>query len=153
MKYCSPECRTKYGKKQWTHYEETIKCAMCGEEFVSRHRLRMYCSDECRIKADRLKRNKEVTCTCGKKFIGFGKYCSSTCRAKNRKVYVGIKTCRICGMTFYGKANTRLCDECKKKPKKKKGDPIIDKAVEARKKGMSYGQLVALEYMEKMKNE
>ena len=49
--------------------ERTVICASCGQEFKTRDKQRLYCTEKCRRKNER-KRVKEFICQiCGKKFF------------------------------------------------------------------------------------
>lgn len=81
------------------------------------------------------------------------KYCSSACyesaRGHGRKNENGeyVKVCRFCGREFTAKTyQTRYCPECKANnfaPPPKKKTTLTEVAVEARKHGISYGQMMA----------
>lgn len=121
-----------------------VSCAICGKPF-RKGKIRNYCSDECRNEGNKRnnhryweesKQKKEVKCgVCGKTFTPPTtryKYCSDECR----KIAAANQT--------------RISQGRKQKPKK---DPLILSRInqEARDKGLTYGQLQAQKYMERMR--
>lgn len=60
-KYCSPECRAKYGKKRQADPANyvTFACQNCGEETIRRKGLgyHKYCSNECAAKHTKIKKH------------------------------------------------------------------------------------------------
>ena len=92
-----------------------------------------------------MKEYNKVCAVCGKDFIAHShtsKICSDACRR------VRAKECRL--------AHEEKCAKEAEKArmkKKKKGKPLVDMAVEARKRGMTYGQYVAYLECEKQKQE
>lgn len=125
-----------------------VKCAVCGVTFLAGKSKAMYCSNRC---AKRAARERE----------------------KQRKVVVidGVKVklytriCLCCGETFHTNThNVQYCsDECRKTMTRmgkeqeqinqeivtvRKPSTLVPLAVEARKRGISYGKLQAMKYME-----
>ena len=111
------------------------ECKWCGKPFEHENVLKLYCTPECYNAANRERSRakssgaKEKQCVCcGKTFIQNGHkqvYCSSECRAEITRSAVRERN--------------------KKKPKpKKKACALRDLNREAQKRGMSYGQYVAM---------
>ena len=123
-------------------------CSWCGEEFDRKGREH-FCSEECRRAAE-LNRKRESSR-------------AYYWKDKNRGYRDGMYecTCLHCGKSFWAKDyRERLCsDECRKARKayikamslgrqtkvpRKNGKSLTDMAVEARKRGISYGKLMAM---------
>lgn len=140
LKICSDKCqRLRSAKRNKEHYKtvsaqktkikysrnETTKvCIQCGKDFTTLHNSRKYCSEECRIKANK------------KSPLG-------------RRTF----TCEFCGESFEADAKRKFCCiECRqgaeraarlrRKPKKPKLS-IANINELARNEGLNYGQYVA----------
>jgi predicted nucleic acid-binding Zn ribbon protein len=134
---CGPSCQIEMNRIR--NYENYIKrkmpkakCKYCGKEFI-KGRGMIYCSPSCK-EAYHFENANTVNChcvVCGSDFKAEFKtdYCSETCRTIARNLGLSTKSDR----------------------RKKKRDPISIKAAEARAQGISYGQLVAKEYIEQQK--
>ena len=118
--------------------QKMIPCRICGTLFEP-HGKQLYCSDECRKEAIRV-------------------------RARQRnKEYENYKICKLCGKPFKAYGNQQYCsEECKQearlrrnnsisKPRqvsrKKHKSEITNINAEARALGMTYGQYQAMKYM------
>ena len=132
------------------------ECKRCGKPFtVSKYRLSTkYCSDECRKESvkeakrryTRKDQNYEpvkktgVCPVCGKEFPrnrANHTYCSDECKRENERAREALKRSP--------ERKPRGSSEIEKKAVvKKRQKPIINLAVEARKRGLSYGQYVAM---------
>lgn len=99
-----------------------VKCRCCGKEFVKSKYFKVYCSNECKLKASRNVIYNPVlypcTClNCGKGFQALqdsSKYCSIEC-----------------------------VNEAKKKTKRKPALSIVEITKLAREEGLQYGDYVA----------
>lgn len=58
-KYCSVKCRAKFNKKQARIKMKTCTCNWCGIVFET-EKKRKYCSEDCRMIANRRKKNKAL---------------------------------------------------------------------------------------------
>lgn len=151
----------------------TKVCVICGKEFDARATTKT-CSIECRKELEKQykrkylrKQVKPKPCkACGKLFkptVEFRNYCSPKCQASTIKV--GRETCIICGTPLIGRnAQTIYCSkQCSYIAKRRLTNSKYDKPeiseirrvsqvdginTQARDKGVSYGQLQALKYME-----
>ena len=109
------------------------KCAHCGNEFIPTRRTQIFCSKECRLKAQaeaaKSKNKKDTSCqaatveqpkkdiiktcmTCGNEFLAENchqRKCSE-CRAKLEKKQLDEIECKTCGQKFVpGRKNQRFC--------------------------------------------
>lgn len=141
----------------------TIKCRICGKEFIPANKKTQLCSEECRKENKKLharKQNAEKT---------------AERREKNSAL---TRTCVICGKEFSVKNwNQKMCSkECVlehrrkaqsiyKKEKReevvkvitrrnRKQIPLVQMSVEAQQKaGTSYGKYASIPYLEKQSEE
>ena len=114
------------------------ECQWCGKTFIVGNHYRKYCCLECANAAEtemtRLRRGHRVK-------RDDGKY---------------QQECIRCGKSFLAEDyRTRICPECKAKPakaevkaRKPRKQTLAETAVEAKKNGMSYGQMMALRYQD-----
>lgn len=113
-KYCSKQCLLEFNKLRKSEREprKTI-CKGCAGEFISMHRSKFYCTDECRAK-NRKKRVVKIPCRkCGNLFIKSQRgrfYCSPECKPKITLPLVKIE-CAECKNTFIGRNNYKYCSE------------------------------------------
>ena len=174
--YCSKECRIAFDtakKKQAVIDSHKPRiCKRCDKEFIPTHNSQLYCSDVCRyirrqtqkklapkIELDNSKRT--YTCKhCGAVFSSVRKrlFCCERCLMLWHSNYHNqqatmIKICMNCGKEYSGK-NQKYCGEaCKiaaekaKKARRKKTLSIAKINEQARSQRLSYGQLVAREWM------
>lgn len=57
--HCSVKCRVKYNKYKSRIRYKTYACNWCGKVFDS-EKKKKYCSDDCRLIANRMKKNKAL---------------------------------------------------------------------------------------------
>lgn len=134
------------------------KCAICGEEFESEKSYALFCSLTCQLLAKRRRERLR--------------------RDPKAKSY--ILKCTMCGSLFETHDSRRkYCNKCKKEAEEAEGKilhahedmieheeerllerakqrgaeykTLTEKNAEARAKGLSYGQLQALKYIEQMR--
>lgn len=142
---CCAECSaeiTKVRNRKWAREQYLkrkivkSKCKNCGKDYI-KTRGKVYCSDECR--AAWLERNKnKVKCCCeicGSDFMAEFKviFCSETCKEIGRNLGMNVEATR--------------------RRRKKKRDILSEYALKARMAGMSYGNYVGQEYLEKLRSE
>ena len=124
-------------------------CSWCGKKFL-RKTCEIYCSDECRAAGEKARKRAW----------------SRTNYWKNDEppIVDGLyqRTCIQCGKTFLSEDyRPRICsEECRRArynylkakrngsavPKERPQNTIVEVAVEARKSGISYGQMMARRY-------
>ena len=151
----------------------------CKREFTTNRHNQRTCGPNCQIEMNRIRTHENYIKTkmpkakckyCGKEFIKRRGvlYCSPSCKdayhAENANMYNCF--CVVCGSDFKSEFKTDYCTETcktiaknlnlnvsaiKRGRRKKKIDPISIKVAEARAQGISYGQLVAKEYIEQQK--
>lgn len=126
--YCSAACRSReYARIARANKEkETRACIICGKEFHPSNHFRSYCSIECQLV--RVK-SYEIDCACeycGKTFgaSSYKRFCSEQCENSHRG-----------SAAVYGEKEQHL-------------NAMVNIAKE---KGISYGQLKAMEYLNKHK--
>lgn len=105
--FCSKSC---YG--EYKDSKITINCEFCGEPFDTSRNNRKYCSNECRFKHMKEKRNMVECYECGKKFHrkpfsekrSSKNFCSRDCQMdyRERKTNIEIE-CDECGEKFIRK--------------------------------------------------
>ena len=87
--------------------------------------------------------------------------CCASCAAKNRPSRERLCVCAFCGKEYIGGSSKSkfCCHACGEKYRRRAKKPppptgeIEKKALEAKEKGLSYGQLQALKYLEQQKSK
>ena len=175
-KYCSSKCREKMGgiKQRQAYIDNRTqkKCKKCGKEFMPGHMTQVYCSETCRFLSRQIHKKQApkvqvddpkglyVCKGCGETFASARKklFCSKKCNhyyftCLNNNLNKAPQVCSYCKKEYAGTRQKYCSSACQiaaekaRKARRKKTLSIAKINEQARSQRLSYGQLVAREWM------